>query len=158
MLTKNPLPGSLSLLLLFIVLAFLAGITPRISTAAPVLESDTKLSSAGYFRLSWKDPSDESAESTNYELQEANDPAFSHASILYSGPDTASLISGRRNGTYYYRVGSVDGQSDPVWSNSQIVEVSHHPLSRAFMFFALGALVFIATLTMVILGNKAHTQ
>ena len=158
MLTKSPLSRLFSLLLPCIVLAVLTGMTPHICTATPILESDTKLSSAGYFRLSWKNSSDKDTENTQYELQEASDPAFTHATILYSGPDTASLISGRRNGIYYYRVGSVDEQAEPVWSNSQIVEVSHHPLSRAFMFFALGALVFIATLTMVIVGNKAHKR
>jgi len=116
------------------------------------------VSSAGYFRLSWKQDTENDTAIFNFELQEADNPAFTQVKTLYSGPDTASLVSGRRNGIYYYRVGYLRDHTDPIWSNTQIVEVTHHPLSRAFMFFALGAIVFIATLTMVILGNKAHQQ
>ena len=35
-----------------------------------------------------------------------------------------------------------------------MVSVAHHLFSRAFMFFALGVVVFIATLLMVIRGSK----
>lgn len=83
-------------------------------------------------------------------------PDFTDSKTLYQGPDTATLVSGRKNGTYYYRVRSEKPGSD--WSNAVEVKVAHHPLSRAFMFFSLGALVFVATLTMVVRGNLAHKQ
>lgn len=117
----------------------------------PILTTDNEQSTAGYFRLSW-----EGTEGSNYVLQEASDPEFSQTSILYEGPDTATLISGRADGTYYYRIRYSDQADDAgTWSNVTRVEVAHHPLSRAFMFFALGAIVFIATLVVVVMGNKS---
>lgn len=117
--------------------------------AAPRLESDSSLSSAGYYQLHWVNQ-----HAGSFILEESKNPDFTDAKILYQGPDTATLVSGRKNGTYYYRIRSEDAGND--WSNSIQVKVVHHPLSRAFLFFSLGAFVFVATLTMVIRGNLAH--
>ena len=118
----------------------------------PTLQSDSEIATAGYYRLSW-----EGIATSDYLLQEASDPDFTNVKTLYEGPDTASLISGRSNGVYYYRVRTIDQAEDPdAWSNVAKVEVTHHPLSRAFMFFALGAIVFFATLIVVVVGNKTH--
>lgn len=121
--------------------------------AAPQLQTDTEMATAGYYRLSWQ--SDMAAD---FVLEEATDPAFLQVTTLYQGPDTATLISGRSDGTYYYRVRNMQNDNQDDWSDVTTVEVSHHPLSRAFMFFALGAIVFIATLVVVVLGSKTHTQ
>jgi len=117
--------------------------------AAPTLKSDSSESTAGYYQLHWSNK-----QPVDYILQESRKPDFSDATILYHGRDTATLVSGRRNGAYYYRVRNAVAGND--WSNSVEVQVTHHPLSRAFMFFALGALVFVATLIVVIRGNLAH--
>ena len=122
-------------------------------TAAPELHTDSELATAGYYRLSWQ--SDIEAD---FLLEESTDPSFSQSATVYKGPDTATLISGRKDGTYYYRIRNIKGDIDTEWSNAARVEVTHHPLSRAFMFFALGAIVFIATLIVVLLGNKTHNQ
>jgi len=119
------------------------------SHATPKLESDTSVSTAGYYQLHWVN-----GKSGDFVLQESASPNFSNVRTLYQGPDTATLISGRRNGSYYYRVENTSSTGD--WSNAVEVKVAHHPLSRALMFFSLGALVFIATLTIVIRGNLAH--
>ena len=120
---------------------------------APRLSSDSEQSTAGYYQLKW-----EGDDGSNYLLQEASDPGFSQPNTLYEGPDTATLISGRSDGTYYYRIRYRDVTSDDSWSNIAQVEVTHHPLSRAFMFFTLGAIVFIATLIVVVIGNRSKTQ
>jgi len=117
--------------------------------AVPTLQSDNNDSTAGYYQLHWSN-----TRAGIFVLQESRKPDFSDANILYQGPDTATLVSGRKNGTYYYRVRQADAGNH--WSNSISVNVAHHPLSRAFLFFSLGALVFVATLTMVIRGNLAH--
>lgn len=121
--------------------------------AAPQLSSDSEQSTAGYYQLKW-----EGVEGSYYLLQEASDPNFSQPNTLYEGPDTATLISGRSDGTYYYRIRYRDVTSDDFWSNIAQVEVTHHPLSRAFMFFTLGAIVFIATLIVVVIGNRSKSQ
>jgi hypothetical protein len=128
------------------VLLFLCSAT---ATAAPKLESDSNASNAGYYQLHWANKN-----AGTFVLEESMKPDFADAKILYQGPDTATLVSGRKNGTYYYRVRAAITGGD--WSNAVQVKVTHHPLTRAFLFFSLGALVFIATLTMVIRGNLTH--
>ena len=123
--------------------------------AAPQLRVDSDVSTAGYYQLNWDGESD-----SNFVLEESTDPEFTQATTLYKGPDTASLISGRSDGTYFYRIrlSSDNPQSAHNWSNVASVEVAHHPLSRAFIFFGIGAVVFIATLAVVMLGNKSQNQ
>lgn len=130
-------------------------LTAHFAMAAPQLSSDAEISSAGYYQLSWESDAD-----GEYELQESHDSDFSKSRILYQGPDTASLISGRADGTYYYRTRLVndDSQMENAWSNVVQVEVNHHSLSRAFVFFAVGAVVFIATLVVVLLGTKNQNK
>ena len=130
---------------------FLTAASTQVLASVPQLMSDSEQATAGYFQLSW-----EGDEGSDYLLQEANDPNFSQFTTLYEGPDTARLVSGRSDGTYYYRIRYRDQAEDAnAWSNVTTVEVAHHPLSRAFMFFTLGAIVFIATLTVVVMGNKS---
>lgn len=141
----------------FCVVVFFA-ISLPVSAAPPELESDSAMATAGYFQLTWKQPGDVSNE-TEYILEEASEPEFSGAKILYRGRDTARHVSGRSDGTYYFRVrNTLDTDSTESWSNVTKVEVSHHPLSKAFTFFALGAVVFVATLVVVITGNKSGKQ
>lgn len=137
----------------WIVGIFLIAANAYALAAAPQLASDSAQSSAGYFQLSW-----EGEQGSDYLLQEASEPNFVQANTLYEGPDTATLISGRSDGTYYYRIRYLDMTNDDSWSNITQVEVTHHPLSRAFMFFALGAIVFIATLIVVVIGNRSQNQ
>ena len=119
--------------------------------ATPRLQSDSERATAGYFRLSWT-----SEAKDIYVLQEAGDPEFLSAKTLYQGPDTATIISGRGNGTYYYRVRAK--HQEDQWSDFTSVAVEHHSLTRALVFFALGAIVFTVTLTTVVLGSKSQKQ
>lgn len=117
--------------------------------ATPKLESDSALATAGYYQLRWSD-----GDGKSFVLEESEDPAFKDATKLYQGADSATLVSGRPNGTYYYRIRAA--QPGNTWSDTVKVVVTHHPLSRALLFFVLGALVFLATLTVVIRGNLTH--
>lgn len=122
----------------------------RTPLPAPSLSSDTEIANAGFYRLSWQKPGD----AVQIQLQEANDPSFAHAALHYQGPDDASVISGKPDGTWYYRAREISDQLTGPWSETVKVTVAHHPLSRAFMFFALGVVVFVATLLLVISGTK----
>ena len=141
-----------SVITLFCVTTILLVSVPPL-LAAPQLQTDSELATAGYYQLSWQGDIN-----SDYLLEESTDPSFSQSTILYEGPDTATLVSGRSDGTYYYRIRFIQDDTESGWSNVTRVEVSHHPLSRAFMFFALGAIVFIATLVVVALGSRSHTQ
>ena len=117
------------------------------SLLAPNLSSDTEIANAGFYRLHWQTP-----DPGQIQLQEAKNPSFANARLRYEGPDDASVISGMPNGTWYYRAREVRDQRMGPWSETVKVVVAHHPLSRAFTFFTMGVLVFIATLLMVVRG------
>ena len=122
-----------------IIAVVFAALSPRPANAAgPQLASDTTLSTAGYFRLTWHDVA-----GSEYELQQAQSDSFNDVRILYHGHDQATVISGLANGHYYYRVGNT---ATDQWSKPLEVEVKHHTLTRAFGFFTLGAVMFLATL------------
>lgn len=125
--------------------------------AAPVLNADAaeQVATAGYYTLSWTAPPDAAPDALTFELVEATDAAFTDTHLRYRGPDLATTISGKPEGTYYYRVrlaGADTAQARP-WSNVHRVVVAHHPLRRAFAFLILGAVVFAATLGMILYGH-----
>jgi len=125
--------------------------TAQAALPVPNLKSDTDIATAGFYRLSWR-----TGKITQVEAQEADNPAFRDASLHYQGPDDASVISGKANGTWDYRARLLrDRQSGPR-SDVVKVTVAHHPLSRAFLFFGLGVAVFVATLLMVVRGAEGE--
>lgn len=111
--------------------------------ASPKLNSDTELSTAGYFQLSWKDKASQS-----FVLQQSTRSDFRDAIDIYLGPDQATVISGLPDGDYFYRVESDTHQ----WSKPIEVKVEHHSLAKALGFFGLGAFMFIVMTTLLIKG------
>ena len=119
-------------------------------SAAPRLESDTDVATAGYYRLEWN-----ANEVKDFILEESQQASFDSVRVLYQGPDTARIISGRGDGDYYYRVRELNTQSrEDGWSEVVHVQVQHHSLTRALLFFVIGAIVFVATLAAIIVGNR----
>jgi hypothetical protein len=112
------------------------------------LETDQAISSAGYYQLSWDFT--EAPTGTVFIVDERT-AEMSLATPIYSGKDTAMVISGKPDGTYIYQVRSADNQYQ---SNAIEVVVSHHSLATAFRFFVLGAIVFIVLLIVILRGNK----
>jgi len=114
--------------------------------AEPVrLEADTEVASAGYFQLRW-------FADTAIELQESPTPDFSSPRLVYSGRDKARVMSGKSDGEWYYRARPT--RADAAWSNTVKVTVLHHPIERAFGFFALGAVVFLGTALVITKGAR----
>lgn len=120
------------------------------NATTPELSSDTATATAGFFQLKW------SGGSLPYELQESLSPDFTSFKTLYRGTDLASVISGKPDGEYYYRI-VVDNNKQTLQSNTVKISVLHHPLLNAFLFFIAGAVVFAATLILIIKGNRQHT-
>lgn len=120
----------------------------QFACASPQLQSDAPVSTAGYFTLSWQDQGGGS-----YELQQSASHRFDKAVTLYRGPDRATVISGLANGDYFYRVRDLGGNPGG-WSETVKVTVAHHPLSRALLFFGLGAIMFLITVTVLIRGAR----
>jgi hypothetical protein len=115
---------------------------------APRLFVNNTIATAGFFRLQWE------TQSKQVELQVATNPEFQNPTTAYIGPDRATVISGKPDGTLYYRVRALDTPKPSPWSESVIVEVRHHSLPRALMFLTLGVLVFLITVTMIVLGVR----
>lgn len=65
---------------------------------------------------------------TNYEVQEAINPAFDSATTFNVGPATSFLFNRARsfNNVYYYRVRGRVGQKAGPWSNVQTVAADYH--------------------------------
>ncbi|ACL71278.1 hypothetical protein [Thioalkalivibrio sulfidiphilus] len=117
--------------------------------AAPDLRASPERATDGVYRLSW-----EADGAARFELQESDGAHFNPARTLYTGADTASVITGRPDGEYFYRV-RVLGESGPgPWSEPLQVTVQHHSLARALQFFVVGALVFAVLLAVIIRGVR----
>ena len=112
------------------------------------LEADQKLSTAGYYQLSWSPAGDSPGA---YILEESRD-GKAGKEVIYQGSDTATVISGKPDGVYHYTLRSVDGSSA---SSPVTITVKHHSLATAFNFFLIGAVVFIFILVAIIRGSCA---
>lgn len=111
---------------------------------------------SGHTRLEWSSPNSQLEDSTiEFELQKSGSSSFQSPLTIYRGPDTASFVSGLPNGIHYYRVRSVDtNQNTSTWSEPVEITVQHHSLQLAFTLFAVGLVVFAATVFVIVKGSK----
>lgn len=114
-------------------------------------------SSSGYVKLEWYSPN---AGEINYELEVSSSSDFQSSERIYKGPDLASFISGKPNGTYYYRVRAVDSSGNDVseWSDPVLFTVKHHPVNLALTLAGVGIFVFLLTAFVVIRGTNMQNQ
>ena len=133
--------------LLFLFVSFL----PFASlSAAPQLATDVALSTEGYFVLHWEQPSQD----TGIILQQGVDPQFEEVAEEWSVRQTSQVTqSGLTDGIYYFRLLDREGVSNTV-----SVEVRHHSLGRAALFFALGAGLFSVLLATLIHGTREQKR
>ena len=111
------------------------------------LSSDTDVATAGYFQLQWD--ADEPVR-----LLESTDMSFANARVAYEGSDSGHTVSGRSDGTLYYRLESI--ATGATLGQPVRVQVAHHSRSRAFAFFAVGGVVFLATLGLIVFGSRGN--
>jgi hypothetical protein len=137
--------------LLLKVMVALAAVPLSVSLAAavgaPRLSVDNNPATAGFYSLSWE------GGNAQVELQEATEPGFDHPVTAYTGPDRATVVSGKPSGTWFYRIRALDNQRVGSWSEPLTVTVAHHSLPRALLFLGLGVTVFIATVLMIVRGS-----
>lgn len=110
---------------------------------------------SGRIEIVWRiEHNPDDLDSVIYELQEAGDSLFATSKVKYKGPDLATYVSGLANGRYYYRVRSFNKTRDQYsdWSPTVLVKVQHHSLGLAFTLFSIGAVVFILTVLVVVVG------
>jgi hypothetical protein len=61
---------------------------------------------------------------TSYTLQEDDNADFLTSSVIYLGPNTSAVISGKNLGNYYYRVRAENGMGSSNWSEVKMVSVT----------------------------------
>ncbi len=113
--------------------------------SCPAAANDT-----GAYRLSWEGP-----EGAEYRLTES---AGDGSRIVYEGPDTASTVTGRDEGTYTYRLEVLAPGGTPGSSTSCTVDVAPPALSLAFGLFGLGLVICLATVTLITRGHRRHRR
>lgn len=143
--SRPPLPNDKFLIAFFISINLL--LVPVSNASALELTSDSETATAGFFQLKW------TGTGPRFQLQESVSPDFTSFKTLYHGADLATVISGKPDGDYYYRIVVDDSQQD-VHSNIVKVSVVHHSLVHAFVFFIAGAVVFTAILIVIFRGNR----
>lgn len=134
--------------LMLIAAGLFAAEAAQAQDTVPLLSSNTDVATAGFYQLSWQ------TDAGNIELQEATQAAFHNPTTFYKGADRATVISGRPNGTWYYRVRAIGAGQPGPWSEPVKVTVAHHSLSRALMFLSLGIIVFVAIVVMIVRGPE----
>lgn len=125
----------------------------------PSLAASTDVSDTGAYRLSWE------PNGIDVVVEEAERADFAGARTLYEGPDGATVVSGRLDGTYHYRVRRA-GEGDRTggataggaWSPAVQVSVVHHDLRKALAFLAVGAAVFLGTAVLILAGHRRHRR
>jgi len=141
--------------LLFILILCSAPFSLSAEPVLPMLTTDTKLATAGYYQLSWQaGPDGASHKDLRFELQQSSVDDFHSVKTIYRGPDRASVISGQPDGDYYYRIRIQAEQATTAWSHPVAVKVRHHSLNKAWWFFITGAVVFFITLLFIVVKSR----
>jgi len=135
---------------------------------SPTLSASPDSSSDGVYQLRWE------TDARVVVIEEAPTARFERPTVLYRGRDRATVVTGRVDGVYHYRLRRAEdraagsdrgaargeGRGDPravdapVALAHTVVRVQHHPLSRALGFFAAGLFVFVATVWLVVRGPE----
>jgi len=150
-------PFRFSQIPLFSCLSLLAWlISGSVHAEALQLTSSTDSASAGYFQLSWSWPTAPADVTYRLSERQLDQPgAVTTFNNIYQGRDMASVISGKSDGRYEYRV--IAGSpilADTVISNRVSVNVKHHSLGNAFAVLLLGVVIFLAIVISIYRGAK----
>ena len=82
-------------------------VTVRVTPAIPAAISVPATSGTGSYTISWS--ASPTGTVTAYELWEATNSGFSGEALVFSGTTLSKAISGKGDGTYYYRVRACNG-------------------------------------------------
>jgi hypothetical protein len=121
-----------------------------LAETVPVLTLSPTQTSDGKATISWPMP-----EGVKIGIESSRDMLFTNPVNLYQGSDEATVLTGLSDGAYYFRGRYLyqNGAFSP-WSEPVGLSVEHHSLAKALAFFSIGAVVFVATLLLIILGAK----
>lgn len=113
----------------------------------PELKCPAGASDTGAYQISWTGP-----KGGEFKLQEGD-------AVIYSGPATATTVSGREPGKFTYRVGARHHGTDRlIWSDPCVVRVEPPAIFTALILFLVGLGIFLSTLTVIIRGHRARER
>lgn len=115
---------------------------------------------ASHLTLKWE-AKEEPEDDLFFELQQAESPEFRDPLVRYRGPDRASFLAGLPEGGHFFRVRTIDPARDEdspdgaagPWSAPLEVVIEYQSLAFAVTLFGIGAVVFLATLVLVVAGS-----
>ena len=87
--------------------------------SAPALNDPGTTDTDGSYTVIWSSVSG----ATSYTFEEDTSGSFGSPTIVYSGSGTSKYITGRSDGTYYYRVNACNACGCSGWSNVEDIEV-----------------------------------
>jgi len=85
-------------------------------------------------------------------VRQGSTPAMSAARTIFEGTGTRLFVSGLTDGDYYFTIADAAAGAAP--SPPLHLAVMHQSLSRALWLTALGALVFAATVFVILRGAR----
>lgn len=108
---------------------------PELKLDCPTAPNDT-----GAYRIAWTAP-----EGATVTLTE-------DGAKIYEGPDAATTVSGRREGTYEYALAVADAKA------SCTVQVAPPSMGLTFALFLVGFAISASTIAFVVRGHRQHRR
>ena len=115
---------------------------------------------SSHFTLEWTAEADGDGPVT-FELRQSSELDFAEYRVRYEGQDRASFLAGLPEGDHYFQVrASTPGNgSEGPWSDPFQLTIEYQSLTLAWLLFGVGAVVFLATLGLVVAGSaKARRE
>jgi hypothetical protein len=85
-----------------------------VAPIAPMTITVPGTSISGYYVVGWTS----SSGATSYTLEESPDSGFTSPTVVFTGNATSYFVTGRTNGTYWYRVSASNGVGSSGWTPS----------------------------------------
>ncbi len=115
-------------------------------------DMDRYESGDGTVQLSWKEELDRV-----YEVRRSTDPGFADSLPVYEGPDTATIVTGLREGTYYFRIRARHRGEDDYgdWSDpALVVTVRYIDRRLVTILMSAGLVTFLAIVGTIYTGHR----
>ena len=109
------------------------------------IEADPGKVTAGYFKLDWQ-----AEENDTLVLQRTTSPSFVEIQSIQVNDVNSITLTGYDDGTYFFRLMTSSGKA----SNTVRVEVEHHSMRKALLFFFTGLILFLILLFVLWNGHQ----
>jgi hypothetical protein len=108
----------------------------------------------GHVVLSWTpaEGDDPAASRLIFELEQSADPAFGNHRLRHRGAERSFFVTGLPEGQVYFRVRAVSGETAGRWSETIAVDVVYPGRLEVLALVSVGCLVFLATVTAILVG------